>query len=47
VKLQLAILKADRSYERLRDKVRDILFQLETKPDIPMIKGQLAFIREL
>ncbi|MFN4851435.1 DEAD/DEAH box helicase family protein [Microcystis sp.] len=47
VKLQLAILKADRSYERLRDKVRDILGQLETKPDIPMIKGQLAFIREL
>ncbi|MFM7884848.1 MAG: type I restriction-modification enzyme R subunit C-terminal domain-containing protein, partial [Microcystis panniformis] len=47
VKLQLAILKADRSYERLRDKVRDILFQLETKPDIPMIKVQLAFIREV
>ncbi|MFM7712461.1 MAG: type I restriction-modification enzyme R subunit C-terminal domain-containing protein, partial [Microcystis sp.] len=47
VKLQLAILKADRSYERLRDKVRDILCQLETKPDIPMIKVQLAFIREV
>jgi len=47
LQLQLAILKASGSYERLRDKVRDLLVQLETKPDIPMIKGQLAFIREV
>jgi type I restriction enzyme R subunit len=45
LKLQLAILKASSSYERLRDQVRDILSQLETKPDIPMIKAQLAFIQ--
>jgi type I restriction enzyme R subunit len=47
LQLQLAILKTSSSYERLRDRVRDILGQLETKPDIPMIKGQLAFIREV
>jgi type I restriction enzyme R subunit len=46
LKLQLAILKTSNSYERLRDRVRDILSQLETKPDIPMIKDQLAFIQE-
>jgi type I restriction enzyme R subunit len=47
LKLQLAILKTSNSYGRLRDKVCDILGQLETKPDIPMIKGQLAFIQEV
>ncbi|MBE9110677.1 DEAD/DEAH box helicase family protein [Nodosilinea sp. LEGE 07298] len=46
LKLQLAILKASTSYERLRDRVRDILNQLETKPDVPMINAQLAFIQE-
>lgn len=46
LKLQLAILKTSNSYERLRDRVRDILSQLETKPDVPMIKAQLAFIQE-
>jgi type I restriction enzyme, R subunit len=46
LKLQLAILKTSTSYERLRDRVRDILSQLETKPDVPMIKDQLAFIQD-
>ncbi len=46
LKLQLAILKTSNSYERLRDRVRDILSQLETKPDVPMIGSQLAFIQE-
>ena len=46
LKLQLAILKASTSYERLRDRVRDILSQLEIKPDVPMIKEQLAFIQD-
>lgn len=45
LKLQLALLKASNSYERLRDQVRDILSQLETKPDIPMIKEQLVLIQ--
>ena len=49
LKLQLAILKTANSYERLRDRlrdrVRDSLSQLETKPDVPMIKAQLAFIQ--
>jgi type I restriction enzyme R subunit len=45
LKLQLAILKTASSYERLRDRVRDSLSQLETKPDVPMIKAQLAFIQ--
>jgi type I restriction enzyme R subunit len=47
LQLQLAILKTSNSYGRLRDRVRDILGQLETKPDIPMIKGQLGFIQEV
>ncbi len=46
LKLQLAILKTSNSFEPLRDRVRDILSQLETKPDIPMIKAELAFIQE-
>lgn len=46
LKLQLAILKTSNSYERLRDRVRDTLSQLETKPDVPMIGQQLAFIQE-
>lgn len=45
LKLQLAILKTSNSYERLRDRVRDILSQLETKPDVPMIGAELAFIQ--
>ncbi|TVQ51922.1 MAG: DUF4145 domain-containing protein [Spirulina sp. DLM2.Bin59] len=45
LKLQLAILKAAASYERLRDQVRDTLSQLEEKPDIPMIKPHLALIQ--
>ena len=45
LKLQLSILKASTSYERLRDRVRDTLSQLETKPEIPMVKEQLAFIQ--
>ncbi|WP_204150718.1 DEAD/DEAH box helicase family protein [Leptolyngbya sp. CCY15150] len=45
LKLQLAILKTSGSYERLRDRIRDILSVLETKPDIPMINAHLAFIQ--
>ncbi|MGA1263343.1 MAG: type I restriction-modification enzyme R subunit C-terminal domain-containing protein, partial [Prochlorothrix sp.] len=47
LKLQLALLKTSSSYERLRDRVRDSLSQLETKPDIPMIGAQLIFIQEV
>ena len=45
LKLQLAILKKSASYERLRDRLRDTLNQLESKPDHPLIKPQLALIQ--
>ncbi|MFZ4639579.1 MAG: type I restriction-modification enzyme R subunit C-terminal domain-containing protein, partial [Nodosilinea sp.] len=45
LQLQLAILKTSQSYERLRDRVRDILSQLETKADVPMIREQMALIQ--
>ena len=46
-KLQLAILNRTNDFEPLRDKVRDLLSQLETKRDIPMVKDQLALIEEV
>ena len=45
LKLQLAILKKSVSYERLRDRLRDTLSQLEANPDHPLIKPQLALIQ--
>ncbi|MGB7248728.1 MAG: DEAD/DEAH box helicase family protein [Phormidesmis sp.] len=45
LKLQLAILNTSSSFEGLRDRIRDILTQLETKPTLPGIKEQLAFIQ--
>lgn len=46
LKLQLAILKKSVSFERLRDRLRDTLSQLEIKPDHPLIKPQLALIQD-
>jgi type I restriction enzyme R subunit len=46
LKLQLAIAKTSNRYQGLRDRVRDTLSQLEMKPDIPMIKAELALIQQ-
>jgi type I restriction enzyme R subunit len=47
LKLQLAILKQTDDFVLLRDKVRDLLSQLEQKRDIPMVKDQLSLIEEV
>ncbi|MGB3495307.1 MAG: DEAD/DEAH box helicase family protein [Elainellaceae cyanobacterium] len=46
-KLQLSILKHTSDFVRLRDKVRDLMSQLELKRDIPMVKDQLSLIEEV
>jgi len=46
LKLQLSILKRTNDFVNLRDKVRDILSQLEEK-DIPMVRDQLSLIQEV
>jgi type I restriction enzyme R subunit len=45
--LQLSILKQSNNFEELRDRVRDLLSQLEAKRDIPMVRDRLAFIAEV
>ena len=45
LQLQLALLKATPNYERLRDRVRDSLSQLETKDTLPMVQAQLPLIQ--
>jgi type I site-specific restriction endonuclease len=45
--LQLALLRAEPGFARLRDKVRDIAGLLEEKASIPMVQQQLAFIQEI
>jgi type I restriction enzyme R subunit len=47
LKLQLSILKQTNDFVLLRDKVRDLLSQLEEKRDIPMVKDQLSLIEEV
>jgi type I restriction enzyme R subunit len=47
LKLQLSILKRTDDFVLLRDKVRDLLSQLEEKRDIPMVKDQLSLIEEV
>jgi len=47
LKLQLSILKRTDDFILLRDKVRDLLSQLEQKRDIPMVKDQLSLIEEV
>ncbi len=42
--LQLALLQRAPNFVRLRDKLRDLLSQLETKRDIPMVKAELERI---
>ena len=45
--LQLALLRAEPGFARLRDEVRDIAGLLEEKASIPMVQQQLAFIQEI
>ena len=47
LKLQLAVLKGSSEFISLRDKVRDILGNLEEKQTIPMVKQQLSLIQEV
>ena len=45
--LQLARLRAEPGFERLRDKVRDIAALLEEKSAIPMVRDQMALIQDV
>ncbi len=45
--LQLALLRTEPSFERLRDQVKTIAGLLEEKASIPMVREQLPLIQEL
>ncbi len=45
--LQLAVLRAEPAFERLRDQVKAIAGLLEEKSSIPMVQQQLPLIQEL
>jgi type I restriction enzyme R subunit len=45
--LQLAILRSEPSFERLRDQVKAIAGLLEEKSSIPMVREQMPLIQEL
>ena len=45
--LQLAVLRSDHSFERLRDQVKSIAGLLEEKSSIPMVQQQLSLIQEI
>ncbi|AFZ46129.1 Type I site-specific deoxyribonuclease [Cyanobacterium stanieri PCC 7202] len=47
LKIQLAILKNDKSFEKLRDKVRDLLVGLENKKTIPNVREKLDLIEQV
>jgi type I restriction enzyme, R subunit len=47
LKLQLATLKADKSFVRLRDHVKEIASRLEVKSNIAPVKAQLELIQDL
>lgn len=47
LKLQLSIVKQDNQFTRYRDKIRDLVTQLETKQNIPMVREQLSLIEEV
>lgn len=47
LKLQLAMLKPDTSFARLRDQVKEIANRLEDKSSIPMVREQLELIQDL
>src|SRR5262249_54459447 len=45
--LQLAVLRAEPAFERLRDQVKAIAGLLEEKSSIPMVREQLPLIQDL
>lgn len=47
LRVQLAILKADKSYEGYRDQIRAIASALESQEAIPAIKAQISLIQEM
>ena len=47
LRLQLALLRAEPQFTRLREQVRDIAEALELQSSIPMIRAQLTLIQEL
>jgi len=47
LRLQLAMLRGEPSFTRLRDQVRDIADALAEKDSIPMVREQMALIQEL
>ncbi|MDP2847531.1 MAG: DEAD/DEAH box helicase family protein [Humidesulfovibrio sp.] len=47
LRVQLAVLKADKSYEGYRDQIRAIASALESQEAIPAIKAQISLIQEM
>ncbi len=47
LRLQLALLRSDRTFPKLRDQVRDIAGILEDQSSIPMIRDQLELIQAI
>ncbi len=47
LRIQLAILKSEPAFERLRDQVREIAGLLEEKDSIPMVREQMQLIQEI
>jgi type I restriction enzyme, R subunit len=45
--LQLALLRSEPAFERLRDQVKEISGLLEEKSNIPMVRERMAMIQEL
>ena len=47
LRLQLAVMRSEKSFSRLRDQVREIASSLEEKSNIPMVQQQLVLIEEI
>jgi type I restriction enzyme, R subunit len=47
LRLQLALLRSEHAFERLRDQVKAIAGLLEEKSAIPMVQAQMALIQEV
>lgn len=47
LRLELAVLRSDKAYSRLRDQVKKIASKLEEKANIPMVQQQLVLIEEI
>jgi type I restriction enzyme R subunit len=47
LRLQLAVLRAEKSFTRLRDQLKEIASALEEKANIPMVQQQIVLIEEI